>query len=432
MKLTAHIVLVLLLPGLVIDPVLANADLQFSLSPTLERAAVEEVRGDLYLRQALAPGDVAANFGESTFSKSREIHVIEATPLSLNRFSEDDFNTYLTRIRARALARMRQLGLTEVQLAKKCGLAQTTIAAILTGQNEGLLCSWLALAEGLEVAPEALLDPGPTLATDSVSAPHSVTVSQVAATIQRMVRHSPAFRNGEWSRRTGLTEKVIRNTIHRLKMSIDIQVRTLYVQIIWGLGADLSEVFKTASEPLGAQRGVRYTESEERLLKALTGEDLTSVAMRLKLAFEMLKERDERLAEVLQLYVVEDRTLGQVRQVLNLGGTERARQLKDQAFVFLALVMSKDLGPLLDQPLMVFEPFGLGNRYRLNQIKTLEQLLAADQDGRLDQLYKPLIARNIRAGLASIRALVNKAPFPPLAAAKQPADEPRSGTGGAA
>jgi len=69
--------------------------------------------------------------------------------------------------------------------------------------------------------------------------------------------------------------------------------------------------------------------------------------------------------------------------------------------------MSKDFGPILNERLRNFEPFGLQAYVLPGQIETLGQLLAAEQGGTLEEHYKPLTSRRIRALLATMRALLN-------------------------
>ena len=65
-------------------------------------------------------------------------------------------DTFANRVRARR----KQLGLTQIQLARKSGLSQTTIADIERGRNDGSR-SLLELADALNCDPEHLTKGAP-------------------------------------------------------------------------------------------------------------------------------------------------------------------------------------------------------------------------------------------------------------------------------
>ena len=65
-------------------------------------------------------------------------------------------DTFASRVRSRR----KELGLTQIQLAKKAGLSQTTIADIERGRNDGSR-SLLELARALQCAPEHLTKGAP-------------------------------------------------------------------------------------------------------------------------------------------------------------------------------------------------------------------------------------------------------------------------------
>lgn len=74
--------------------------------------------------------------------------------------SGNDQNASMDRFADRVRARRKQLGLTQVQLARKCGLSQTTIADIERGRNDGSK-SLLDIARALNCDPEHLTKGAP-------------------------------------------------------------------------------------------------------------------------------------------------------------------------------------------------------------------------------------------------------------------------------
>lgn len=74
--------------------------------------------------------------------------------------SQSTDNANMDTFAARVRARRKQLGLTQVQLARKCGLSQTTIADIERGRNDGSK-SLLDIARALHCDPEHLTKGAP-------------------------------------------------------------------------------------------------------------------------------------------------------------------------------------------------------------------------------------------------------------------------------
>ena len=60
--------------------------------------------------------------------------------------------------RLAAHVRRRELGLTLIQLGKRCRLAESTLNGVLYGYNDGSVRTWWTIARGLDVPIGSLLD----------------------------------------------------------------------------------------------------------------------------------------------------------------------------------------------------------------------------------------------------------------------------------
>ena len=97
-------------------------------------------------------GSIASNLSQKRFhDKSVFYHACDTS-------GSDNaaMDTFASRVRHRR----KELGLTQLQLAKKAGLSQTTIADIERGRNDGSR-ALLELARALQCAPEHLLKGAP-------------------------------------------------------------------------------------------------------------------------------------------------------------------------------------------------------------------------------------------------------------------------------